>query len=116
MNLTANTDLRSAEEFKDLVVRRNAAGTVRLKDIADVVMGAEDYDTQVNCSGQTAVFIGVWALPNANSLDVIKRVNTEMELLQKDLPKQIKGVIAYDATKYIRSAISDVVETPSRRC
>ncbi len=111
VNLTANTDLRSAEEFKDLVVRRNAAGTVRLKDVADVVMGAEDYDTQVNFSGQTAVFIGVWALPNANSLDVIKRVNTEMDALQKDLPKQIKGVVAYDATKYIRSAISEVVQT-----
>jgi multidrug efflux pump len=111
VNLTANTDLRSVDEFKELVVRRSAKGTVRLKDIADVVLGAEDYDTQVNFSGQTAVFIGVWALPNANSLDVIKRVNTEMNLLQKELPAQIKGVIAYDATKYIRSAINEVVQT-----
>jgi multidrug efflux pump len=111
VNLTANTDLRSPEEFKELVVRRSLAGTVRLKDIADVVLGAEDYDTQVNFSGQTAVFIGVWALPNANALDVIQRVNTEMDLLQKDLPEQIKGVVAYDATKYIRSAISEVVQT-----
>jgi multidrug efflux pump len=111
VNLTANTDLRSAGEFKDLVVRRGASGTVRLKDIADVVLGAEDYDTQVNFSGQTAVFIGVWTLPNANSLDVIKRVTTEMTALQKDLPEQIKGVIAYDATKYIRSAINEVVQT-----
>jgi multidrug efflux pump len=111
VNLTANTDLRSAEEFKELVVRQSGGSPVRLKDIADVILGAEDYDTQVNFSGQTAVFIGVWALPNANALDVIKRVDVEMASLQKELPAQIKGIIAYDATKYIRSAISEVVQT-----
>jgi multidrug efflux pump len=111
VNLTADTDLRSVEEFRQLVVRQGGGGAVHLSDVADVILGAEDYDTQVNFSGQTAVFIGVWTLPNANALDVIKRVRTEMVSLQKELPDQIKGVIAYDATKYIRSAISDVVET-----
>ncbi len=111
VNLTANTDLKSAQEFEQLVVRQGSAGRVRLKDVADVVLGAEDYDTQVNFSGQTAVFIGVWTLPNANSLDVIKKVRAEMGLLQKELPEQIKGTIAYDATKYISSAISEVVQT-----
>ena len=111
VNLTANTDLRSAEEFEQMVVRQSAGGTVRLRDVAEVQLGAEDYDTQVNFSGQTAVFIGVWTLPNANSLDVIKRVHAEMDNLQRDLPEQIKGVIAYDATKYISSAISEVVQT-----
>ena len=111
VNLTANTDLRSAEEFEKLIVRESGGKSVHLKDIADVQLGAEDYDTQVNFSGQTAVFIGVWALPSANSLDVIKRVRAEMESLQKDLPEQIKGTIAYDATKYISSAISEVVQT-----
>ena len=47
---------------------------VRLGDIADVVLGAEDYDTEVRFSGEKAVFMGIWVLPNANSLDVIKRV------------------------------------------
>src|SRR5512138_446465 len=93
VNLTANTDLHSAEEFKDLVVRERDGAVVRLGDIADVVLGAEDYDAAVNFSGQTAVFIGIWALPNANSLDVIKRVRTEMDALQRDLPEQIKGLI-----------------------
>ncbi len=113
VNLTANTDLRSAAEFEQLVVRQgaNGGGTVRLKDVADVVLGAEDYDNQVNFSGQTAVFIGVFTLPSANSLDVIKKVRTEMAALQKELPEQIKGTIAYDATKYISSAISEVVQT-----
>src|SRR5512142_1556291 len=78
VNLTANTDLRSVREFQQLVVREQGGARVRLGDIADVVLGAEDYDAAVNFSGQTAVFVGVWALPNANSLDVIKRVRAEM--------------------------------------
>ncbi len=74
VNLTANTDLRSVDEFKNLVVRQNGDQLVRLSDVADVVLGAEDYDSEVRFSGERAVFMGVWALPNANSLDVIKRV------------------------------------------
>src|SRR5919201_1768992 len=64
VNLTANTDLRSVKEFKDLVGREREGAVVRLGDVADVVLGAEDYDAAVNFSGQTAVFIGVWSLPN----------------------------------------------------
>src|SRR5947209_6237897 len=111
VNLTANTDLRSREEFEQMVVRQSEGATVRLRDVADVVLGAEDYDTVVNFTGQTAVFIGVWSLPNANSLDVIKRVRAELASLQKELPEQIQATIAYDATAYIRSAISEVVQT-----
>src|SRR5713101_8284510 len=111
VNLTANTDLRSPEEFEQMVIRQGGGATVRLRDIATVALGAEDYDTMVNFSGQTAVFIGVWALPNANSLDVIKRVRVEMDSLQKELPEQIKATIAYDGTAYIRSAIREVVST-----
>src|SRR5207302_3491562 len=94
-----------------MVVRQDGQKSVHLRDVADVVLGAEDYDTAVNFTGQTAVFIGIWSLPNANSLDVIKRVRTEMASLQKELPEQIKATIAYDATAYIRSAISEVVTT-----
>ncbi len=111
VNLTANTDLRSVQEFREMVVRQSNGAVVRLKDVADVVLGAEDYDTVVNFSGQTAVFIGVWALPNANSLDVIKRVRVEMDRLKQELPEQVSGGIAYDGTEYIRSAIGDVEET-----
>src|SRR6185295_11613477 len=111
VNLTANTDLRSVHEFQQLVVRENNGSVVRLGDLADVVLGAEDYDTAVNFTGQTAVFIGVWSLPNANSLDVIARVRGELDGLQREIPKQIDARIAYDATTYIESAISDVERT-----
>ena len=111
VNLTANTDLHTVTEFQEMVIRQSGGGVVRMKDIADVVLGAEDYDTLVNFSGQTAVFIGVWSLPNANSLDVIKKVRSEMTLLQKELPEQIHGTIAYDGTKYIQSALDEVQQT-----
>ncbi len=111
VNLTANTDLRSVGEFQRLVVREQRGAVVRLGDVADVVLGAEDYDAAVNFSGQTAVFIGVWSLPNANSLEVIERVRAEMATIQRDLPEQLKAVIAYDATRYIQSAIRDVERT-----
>jgi len=111
VNLTANTDLRTVQEFQQLVVRQRDGAVVRLGDVADVVLGAEDYDTAVNFSGQTAVFVGIWSLPNANSLDVIKRVRGEMDSITRELPEQLQGRIAYDGTAYIQSAIEEVVRT-----
>ncbi|WP_242336770.1 MULTISPECIES: efflux RND transporter permease subunit [Anaeromyxobacter] len=112
VNLTANTDLRSPREFQQLPIREQQGGAVvRLGDVADVVLGAEDYDALTNFSGQTAVFIGVWALPNANSLDVIKRVRVELDSLQKEIPDQIQARVAFDATTYVRDAISEVERT-----
>ena len=111
VNLTANTDLRSVAEFKNLVVRRNGDQLVRLSDVADVVLGAEDYDSEVRFSGERAVFMGVWVLPNANSLDVIRRVRTEMASIRKDLPPGLNARVAYDATQYISDALHEVVKT-----
>jgi multidrug efflux pump len=111
VNLSANTDLRSIEEFRNLVVRRSGDNLVRLRDVADVVLGAEDYDSEVRFGGAKAVFMGVWPLPNANSLDVMKRVRTEMALIQKELPSGLTAGIAYDATQYIEDAIHEVLKT-----
>src|ERR1700690_2809230 len=111
VNLTANTDLRSVEEFKNLVVRQNGDQLVRLSDIADVVLGAEDYDSEVRLSGERAVFMGIWALPNANSLDVIREVRKEMDGIQKELPTGLTARIAYDATQYISDALHEVIKT-----
>ena len=111
VNLTANTDLHTADDFKNLVVRQDKGNLIRLSDIADVVLGAEDYNTEVRFSGQKAVFMGIWVLPNANSIDVIKRVRTEMEQIRKELPTGMTGEIAYDATAYINDAIHEVVKT-----
>ncbi len=113
VNLTTNTGLQSVEEFKRLVVREEGGVIVRLEDIAEVALGAESYDERVNFTGKTAVFIGVWVLPNSNALDVMERVRAELDLIKEDLPRQLRGEIAYDATKYIESAIREVVTTLS---
>src|SRR5215468_3523357 len=111
VNLTANTDLHTADDFKKLVVRQDKGTLVRLGDIANVVLGAEDYNAEVRFSGQKAVFMGIYVLPNANSVDVIKRVRTEMEQIKRELPTGLTAEIAYDSTAYINDAIHEVVKT-----
>src|SRR5215471_4238119 len=111
VNLTANTDLHTADQFKQLVVKQDKNTLVRLGDIADVVLGAEDYNTEVRFSGQRAVFMGIFVLPNANSIDVVKRVRTELEQIKKELPTGMQAEMAYDATAYINDAIHEVVKT-----
>ena len=111
VDLTANTDLHTVDDFRNLVVREEGGALVRIGDIADVVLGAEDYNSEVRFSGQRAVFMGIFVLPNANSIDVVSRVRAEMEQIQKELPTGMNGRIAYDGTAYINTAIKDVYKT-----
>ncbi|MFL6516291.1 MAG: efflux RND transporter permease subunit [Chthoniobacterales bacterium] len=111
VNLTANTDLHTADQFKQLVVKQDKGTLIRLSDIADVVLGAEDYNTEVRFTGKKAVFMGIFVLPNANSVDVIKRVRAEVEQIKKELPRGMQVEMAYDATAYINDAIHEVVKT-----
>ncbi len=111
VNLTANTDLHSVDEFKKLIIRQQNDTIVRLEDVADVVLGAEDYDMQVRYSGQTAVFMGIYPLPNANTVDVVKRSRVELESLKRDMPNGLEARVAYDASAYIENAIHEVTHT-----
>ncbi len=108
LNLSATTDIESVEDFRRLVIRQQGDTLVRLGDIADVVLGADNYEMDVRMSGDRAVFMGVWVLPNANALDVIKRVRAELAKVQSELPTGLTGTIAFDATKYIDNAIHEV--------
>src|SRR6201997_4047692 len=90
VNLIANTDLRTADEFKNLVVKQKDGVVVRLGEIADVELGAETYDDDVRFNGQTATFMGIWVLPTANSLEVIKRVRAALPAIQSQLPTGMK--------------------------
>ncbi|MFL6589112.1 MAG: efflux RND transporter permease subunit [Chthoniobacterales bacterium] len=111
VSLTANTDLHTADQFKQLVVKQDKGTLIRLGDIADVILGAEDYNSEVRFTGKKAVFMGIFVLPNANSIDVIKHVRTEVEEIKKELPKGMEVEVAYDATAYINDAIHEVVKT-----
>ncbi|MEW8222289.1 MAG: efflux RND transporter permease subunit, partial [Candidatus Thiodiazotropha taylori] len=111
VNMTANTDLHSVEEFEQLIIRQSGDSIVRLQDIADVTLGAEDYDTSVRYTGQTAVFMGIFPLPSANTIDVIKLVRVEIDAIAKDLPSGLEVNIGYDASEYIANAITEVTKT-----
>ncbi len=111
VNLIANTNLQTADEFKQLVVKQDKGVVVRLGEIADVVLGAENYDSDVRFNGQNSTFIGVWVLPTANSLDVIARVREAMKEIQAQLPAGMTAGIPYDSTRYIQDAIHEVFST-----
>jgi len=113
VNLVANTDLQTAEEFRQLVVKEEDGVVVRLGEIADVVLGAESYDEDVRFSGQTATFMGVWVLPTANALEVIGNVREAIPEIREQLPAGIEVAVPYDATEYIGDAIREVVKTLS---
>jgi multidrug efflux pump len=111
VNLVANTDLKTPEEFRQLVVKEQGGVVVRLGDIADVVLGAENYEQDIRFNGESATFMGVWVLPTANSLDVIARVRDALPQIREQLPAGMKVGIPYDSTAYIHDAIGEVLRT-----
>jgi len=113
VNLVANTNLQTVEEFKQLVVKEENGVVVRLGDIADVVMGAETYEQEVRFNGETAVFIGIFVLPTANTLDVMQRVRDAMPEIRAQLPAGMKAGVPYDSSAYIQDAINEVLKTLS---
>ena len=113
VNLVANTNLRTPEEFRQLVIKNENGVVVRLGEVADVVLGAQNYEQDVRFNGETATFMGVWVLPTANSLEVIKRVRAEIPGIQAQLPAGMKVGIPYDSTAYIQDAINEVLRTLS---
>ena len=113
VNLVANTNLRTPEEFRQLVVKRENGVVVRLGEIADVVLGAQNYEQDVRFNGETATFMGLWVLPTANSLEVIKRVREAIPGIQAQLPVGMEVGIPYDSTEYIQDAINEVLRTLS---
>jgi multidrug efflux pump len=111
VNLIANTDLRSPDDFRQMVVKQDNGVVVRLGEIADVQLGAENYDQDVRFNGETATFFGIWVLPTANSLEVIKNVRSELPAIQAQLPSGMKLGVPYDSTEYIQDAINEVLHT-----
>jgi multidrug efflux pump len=111
VNLVANTDLKTPGEFRQLVVKEQNGVVVRLGDIADVNLGAENYESDIRFNGEQATFMGVWVLPTANTLDVTAKVREALPQIRAQLPAGMKVGVPYDSTAYIRDAINEVLRT-----
>ena len=111
VNLSASTSLHSAEEFRNLVIKQTGGAVVRLKDVATVTLGAEDYETEVGFDGKQAVYIGIQVAPSANLLDVIQGVHNVFPEIQALLPQGLSGEIIYDSTEFVHSAINEVIRS-----
>ena len=111
VDLTADTDLHSADGFKLLVIKQKDGALVRLQDVGTVVLGAEDYESDVAFKGKRSIFVAINVAPEANILAVMKTIRKIFPEIQSQLPAGLHAQIGYDATGYINAAIRDVVKT-----
>lgn len=111
VNLRANTDLRSVEEFQNLIVMEREGSMVRLSDVADVELGAEEADWVAKFNEKEAVYLGVWPLPGTNEIEVADKLYEEMERIRPTLPSDIQMELAYDATIFMRDALKEISKT-----
>jgi multidrug efflux pump len=109
--LTGGTDLHSLDEFRKLIVKQSGDSIVRLEDVANVTLGSDNYDFNVAFGGVRSVFIGIKVAPEANILDVAKRVREAFPALRDQLPNGVTGEIVYDSTDFINTSIFEVVKT-----
>lgn len=108
LNLTTTTALTQVEQFKNMVIKANNNTIIRLRDIAEVSLGSQNYNTQVSFDGKSAVYVGIVVAPTANLLTVIDNVKKVFNQLQKKLPKGLNGNIVYDASLFVTSSIEEV--------
>jgi multidrug efflux pump len=111
VSLTASTNLHSESEFANLIIKQANGAIVRLKDVAKVTLGADNYESRVGFDGKDAVYIGIQVAPSANLLDVIAGVRKIFPDIQAQLPSGLRGGIIYDSTDFVNSSIREVVRT-----
>lgn len=111
VNLTASTSLHNVEEFKNLIVKQANGAVVRLKDVANVTLGSDDYDSATMFNGRESVYIGIQIAPTANLLDVIKGVRAVLPEIEAQLPSGLSMGVIYDASAFVNSSIDEVIHT-----
>src|SRR2546428_359075 len=111
VNLLANTDLRTTDEFKNLVVAERNGALVRLSDVARVELGAEEATFITKFSDKEAVYLGVWPLVGSNEIEVANRLHAEMARIRPTLPNDIDMQLAYDATVFMTDALHEISKT-----
>lgn len=111
IDLSASTDLHSAQAFQDLVVKQAGNHLIRIKDIGKAELGSENYDTDVKYNGISSVFVNIQLSPNANALTTIAKVVKLLDGLKSGFPPGLKSTVVYNVTDYINSSIHDVIMT-----
>ena len=102
--------LKTVEEFENIIVKANPNGSnVKIKDVARVELGAESYSARSMIEGGESAIIAVTQLPNANTIDLVNRINKKMETLSKKFPKDMEYHVQYDVTEFVRESIKEVV-------
>ncbi|OGT36662.1 MAG: multidrug efflux protein [Gammaproteobacteria bacterium RIFCSPHIGHO2_12_FULL_38_14] len=111
LNLGVNTALQSLEDFKNMVIKATSDAVIRLKDVARITLGSQNYNTTVTFNGKPAVYIGITVAPNANLLAVIDDVKKAFNETQKYLPNGLNGAVVYDASSFVESSIHEVIKS-----
>ena len=102
--------LKTVEEFENIVVKANVDGSnVKIKDVARVELGAESYTSSVTVEDKSAAMISIAQLPEANTIDLVNRVEKKMKELSKKFPNDIEYHVQYDITEFVRESIHEVI-------
>jgi multidrug efflux pump len=111
INLLANTDLRAAEEFQNLIVAERDGAIVRLSDVARVELGSEEAAMIAKYNDKQAVYLGVWPLPGSNEIEVASALRAEMDRIRPTLPKDVEMRLVWDGTMFMRDALKEISKT-----
>lgn len=111
IDLLTNTDLKTPEEFQDLIVAQRNDATIRLGDVAKVELGSEEPMMNAIYGGKPAVYVSVWPLPGSNEIEVAHNLRAEMGRLKDTLPSNIDMQLAFDATMFMENAINEISKT-----
>jgi len=110
--MTALGRLADPEQFADVVLKTDASGRlVRLRDVAQIELGALGYDQACTLDGRPSVALSVYQLPGSNALDVAGSVRQKMEDLKRNFPRGLDYAIVYDTTPFITESIREVFKT-----
>lgn len=111
VNLLADTDLRSVDEFRDLIVAERNGAVVRLRDVARVELGAEEPDLIAKHNQAEGVYLGIWPRVGSNEIEVAERLRQEMERIRPTLPADLEMSLVWDGTRFMRDALKEISKT-----
>ncbi|HHR5880207.1 TPA: efflux RND transporter permease subunit [Providencia alcalifaciens] len=112
VSIIAQTRLSNVEEFSNILLRVNQDGSqVRLKDLATVQLGAENYSTVARFNGMPAAGIGIKLATGANALDTANNVRAALAEMEPFFPEGLEVVYPYDTTPFVKISINEVVKT-----